>query len=119
MYVNITGSKNNKDVYIYPSYRKANSKISSRIHRKLGKYNELLQQFSGDADRLMTWAKQEAAKNTAEYNAKKEKVSVEFSQTYRIPLDEEISETTVRSRMTFTQSLPILFMQGSFLLPAR
>ncbi|MFR7816090.1 MAG: hypothetical protein ACLU22_00975 [Clostridium sp.] len=25
-----------------------NGKTSSRIHRKLGKYNELLQQFSGD-----------------------------------------------------------------------
>ncbi|MEI3301408.1 MAG: IS1634 family transposase [Eubacterium sp.] len=139
MYICITGSDNNKDVYIKQSYRKTNGKTSSRIHRKLGKYNELLQQFSGDTDKLMAWAKEEAAKDTAEYNAKKEKVSVEFSQTYRIPLDEEkdpsiqdicfcssyaanygwitsaeISETTVRSRMTFTRSLPILFMQGSF-----
>ena len=40
MYVNITGSKNNKDVYIYQSYRKANGKPSSRIYRKLGKYND-------------------------------------------------------------------------------
>ena len=35
MYVNITGSKNNKDVYIYQSYRKANGKPSSHIYRKL------------------------------------------------------------------------------------
>ena len=89
MYVNITGRKNNKDVYIYQSYRKSNGKASSRIYRKLGKYNDLLERFSGDADRLMAWAKEEAAKDTVEYNAKKEKVSVEFSQTYRIPLDEE------------------------------
>ena len=27
MYVNITGSKNNKDVYIYQSYRKANGNL--------------------------------------------------------------------------------------------
>ena len=27
MYVNITGSKNNKDVYIYQSYRKSNGKL--------------------------------------------------------------------------------------------
>lgn len=53
MYVNITGSKNNKDVYIYQSYRKSNGKASSRIYRKLGKYNDLLEQFSGDADKLM------------------------------------------------------------------
>ena len=37
MYVNITGSANNKDVYIYQSYRKENGKTSSRIYRKLGK----------------------------------------------------------------------------------
>ena len=43
MYVNITGSSNNKDVYIYQSYRKENGKTSSRIFKKLGKYNELLE----------------------------------------------------------------------------
>ena len=46
MYVNITGSPNNKDVYIYQSYRKGNGKSSSRIYKKLGKYNDLLEQFS-------------------------------------------------------------------------
>ena len=91
MYVNITESKNNKDVYVYQSYKKANEKSSSRIYRKPGKYNDLLQQFSGDADKLMAWAKEEVAKDTAEYNIQKEKVSIDFSQTYRIPLDEERS----------------------------
>ena len=42
MYVNITGSANNKDVYIYQSYRKENGQTSSRIYKKLGKYNQLL-----------------------------------------------------------------------------
>ena len=37
MYVNITGSANNKDVYIYQSFRKENGKTSSRIYKKLGK----------------------------------------------------------------------------------
>ena len=36
MYINITGSKDNKDVYITQSYRKENSKTSSRIYKKLG-----------------------------------------------------------------------------------
>lgn len=89
MYVNITGSQNNKDVYIYQSYRKENGKSSSRIFRKLGKYNDLLEQFSGDEDALMAWAKAEAAKDTALFNAKKEKVSVDFSQTARIPLNDQ------------------------------
>ena len=47
MYVNITGSANNKDVYIYQSYRKENGKTSSRIYRKLGKFNDLLARFDG------------------------------------------------------------------------
>ena len=68
MYVNITGSKNNKDVYITQSYRKSDGKTSSRIYRKLGKLNDLLEQFSGDEGKMMAWAKAEAAKETALYN---------------------------------------------------
>ena len=89
MYVNITGSPNNKDVYIYQSYRKSNGKSSSRIYKKLGKYNDLLEQFSGDKEKMMVWAKAAAAKETALYNQQKEQVSVTFSQTARIPLEEE------------------------------
>ena len=91
MYVNITGSANNKDVYIYQSYRKESGKTSSRIYRKLGKFNDLLARFDGDKDKMMAWAKEEAAKDTAAYNKQKEKVSVQFSPAARIPLDEERS----------------------------
>ena len=89
MYVNITGSKNNKDVYIYQSFRKANGKRSSRIYKKLGKYNELLQNFSGNEEKMMEWARAEAAKETTLYNQQKEQISVTFSQVARIPLEEE------------------------------
>lgn len=89
MYVNITGSKNNKDVYIYQSFRKANGKPSSRIYKKLGKYNELLQKFSGNEEKMMEWARAEAAKETTLYNQPKEQISVTFSQVARIPLEEE------------------------------
>ncbi len=91
MYVNITGSANNKDVYIYQSYRKENGKTSSRIHRKLGKYNDLLARFNGDKDKMMAWAREEAAKDTAVYKMQNEKVSVDFSRNVRIPLNEERS----------------------------
>ena len=60
MYIAVTGSKNNKDVYIYQFFRKTDGKSSSRIYKKLGKYNALLEQFDGDADKLMAWAKNEA-----------------------------------------------------------
>ncbi len=63
MYVNITGSSNNKDIYIYQSYRKENGKTSSRIFKKLGKYNELLESFDNDKEKLMAWAKEEAERN--------------------------------------------------------
>lgn len=89
MYINITGSKNNKDVYIYQSYRKENGKSSSRIYKKLGKYNELLNQFDGDEEKLMLWAKEQAAAETELYNQKNGKVAVEFSKAAYIPMNEQ------------------------------
>ena len=88
MYIAVTGSKNNKDIYIYQSFRKKDGKSSSRIYKKLGKYNTLLKQFDGDADKLMAWAKAEAAKETELYNQHTGKVIVEFSQAACIPLNE-------------------------------
>ncbi len=89
MYIAITGVETNKDVYIYRSYRKENGKTSSKIHRKLGKLNELLAQFSGDYDAMMAWAKSEAEKDTAEYNARTSNVSISLSKTAYIPKNEE------------------------------
>ena len=80
MYIAITGSKNNKDVYIYRSFRKENGKSSSCIYKKLGKYNTLLEQFDGNEDKLMVWAKEQAAKETELYKQHTGKVSVEFSK---------------------------------------
>ena len=88
MYIAVTGSKNNKDVYIYQSFRKKDGKSSSRIYKKLGKYNALLEQFDGDEARLMAWAKNEAAKETKLYNERTGKVTVEFSQAACIPINE-------------------------------
>ena len=89
MYINITGSSNNKDVYIYQSYRKENGKTSSRIYKKLGKLNDLIAQFGGDKDKMMEWAKSEAKKETQLYNQKNGKVSVGFSQGARITKNEQ------------------------------
>ena len=88
MYIAITGSKNNKDIYIYQSFRKEDGRPSSRIYKKLGKYNALLEDFNGDKDKLMAWAKNEAAKETELYNQHNGKVIVEFSQASCIPLNE-------------------------------
>ena len=89
MYVNITGSSNNKDVYIYQSFRKENGKTSSHIYKKLGKMNDLLAQFDNDKDKMMAWARNEAKKETELYNQKTGKVSVDFSQGARITKNEQ------------------------------
>lgn len=91
MYIAVTGSKNNKDIYIYQSFRKENGKASSRIYKKLGKYNALLERFDGDHDRLMTWAKEQAAIETELYKQTTGTVTVEFSKAATIPLNEQRS----------------------------
>lgn len=91
MYIAVTGSKNNKDVYIYQSFRKENGKSSSRIYKKLGKYNTLLEQFHGDADKLMAWAKEQALQETKLYKEHTGKIAVEFSKAAAIPLNERRS----------------------------
>lgn len=85
MYVSITGNKGNQDVYIKQSYRKENGKTSSRIYKKLGKYNDLLAQFSGDETAMMDWAKKEVEKETLLYNQRREKVTVSFSPACPYP----------------------------------
>ena len=79
MYISITGNKGNQDVYIKQSYRKDNGKTSSRIYKKLGKYTDLLAQFSGDVAAMMDWAKKEAEKETLLYNQRREKVTVSLT----------------------------------------
>ena len=91
MYVSITGNKNNQDVYIKHSYRKEDGKTSSRIYKKLGKYNALLEQFNGDTDKLMSWAREQATKETELYKQHTGKVSVEFSKSAAIPMNDRRS----------------------------
>lgn len=89
MYAAINGTGNNKSVYIMQSFRKPDGKTSSRVFRKLGRLDELLQQFSGNQEQMMIWAKQEAAKDTENHSAKNANVSITLSQTAYIPKEEE------------------------------
>ena len=89
MYISLTGNSDNKDVYIKRSYRKDNGKTATQIHRKLGKLNELLEQFSGDYDAMMAWARSEAEKDTLDYNAKTGTVTISLSKGAYIPKNEE------------------------------
>lgn len=100
MYIAITGSKNNKDVYIYRSFRKENGKASSCIYKKLGKYNALLEQFDGNEDKLMVWAKGTGSKRKQNFiSSIPGKVSVEFSSSNFYTAD-QILETLRSMQMT-------------------
>ena len=105
MYIAVTGSKNNKDVYIYQSFRKKDGKSSSRIYKKLGKYNTLLNQFDGANEKLMAWAKSEAAKETELYNERTGKVTVEFSQAACIPMNEVRSFHAILTDLVYARVL--------------
>ena len=88
---------NNKDVYIYQSYRKDNGKTSSRIYKKLGKFNDLLERFHGDEQKLLIWAKEQAKIETKLYNQQKGTISVEFLRLH------------VFRKMNFVLFLPVIF----------
>lgn len=94
MYVAINGINNNKSVYIMQSYRKENGQTSSRVYRKLGRLDDLMNTFSNDKEKMMLWAKNEAAKDTEEFNKKNGTVSISFSKAATIPKNETRSFNT-------------------------
>lgn len=89
MYISITGVKANKDVYIIQSYRKDGNHTSSRVYKKLGKYNDLLKDFSGDNKKMMAWAKEEARRETELLIKENQNIIIEFSKNMKIPKGEE------------------------------
>lgn len=91
MYAAINGNGNSKALYIMQSFRKDDGGTSSRVYRKLGRLDELLERFGNDQDQMMAWAKKEAAKDTEEYLKKNGTVSISLSQAAYIPKDEERS----------------------------
>ena len=90
MYIAITGSKNNKDVYIYRSFRKENGKASSCIYKKLGKYNALLERLSDRTGNDGMEARR-AKYTKPDFIVHAGKVSVEFSKAATIPMNERRS----------------------------
>ena len=130
MYICITGSDNNKDVYIKQSYRKPNGKTSSRIHRKLGKYNDLLGQKKKPPKTLPnTTPKKKRSPSifrrpTAFHSMKKDPFmpATFFCSSYAANYDwttsSETSGITGRSPTIFTLFSRTLYTRESFLPPA-
>lgn len=73
--------------------------------KKLGKYNTLLNQFDGDNEKLMAWAKSEAAKETELYNERTGKVTVEFSHAACIPMNEVRSFHAILTDIVYARVL--------------
>ena len=84
MYAAINGVGNSRSLYIMHSFRKNNGKTSSRVFKKLGRLNDLLPSFDNDLDKLMAWAKQEAAKETKKLKSDSNVISVPFYPVSRI-----------------------------------
>ena len=63
MYAAVTETSKNKSVYIIQSYRKENGRTSSRVYRKVGRLDALLEEYHGDKDKMMA-GQYEAAKET-------------------------------------------------------
>ena len=67
MYINITGSKDNKDVYITQSYRRENGKTSSRIYKKLGSTMIFWLSFPGTKRKWWTGPKRKKLPSAPNY----------------------------------------------------
>lgn len=91
MYVAINGKGKSRALYVMQSFRKENGGTSSRVYRRLGRLDEMLERFGQDHDKMMVWAKSEAAKDTEEYRRKNGTVSITLSKSAYIPKDEERS----------------------------
>ena len=84
MYAAINGVGNSKSLYIMRSFRKNNGKTTSKVFKKLGRLDELLPSFDNDLDKLMAWAKQEAAMETEKQKNDSNVISVPFYPVSRI-----------------------------------
>ena len=91
MYAAVTGTGKNKSVYIIQSYRKENGRTSSRVYRKLGRLDALLEEYHGDKDKMMAWANAEAAKETQACRTQSGKIALFLSQSACIPKEEQRS----------------------------
>jgi len=80
MRLNIVKSKNAEQLYIIKSYRKNDGKTSTRIMKKLGSIASLLPQFDNDHEKVIAWAKEQAAIMTREESESAMKVAIELSE---------------------------------------
>ena len=103
MTYDFTFKEKSVDIIIINSGKKKKINYSYLDFKKIYEYDDLFEirlqskevllclkdGFENDKEKMMDWAKAEAAKETALYNQQREQISVRFSQTARIPLEEE------------------------------
>lgn len=88
MYIQIKGSKKDKYIYIIRSFRKEGGKTSSVIHKKLGKYTDLLEKFNSEEE-MLNWANEEAKKETESFVNEQSKLQILFDPSSLIEIDKE------------------------------
>lgn len=80
MKLTISKSKNAEQLYICKSIRINKHKTTSQIVKKLGSVESLLPKFDNDRDKVISWAKEQAAIMTREENESMMKVAIEVSE---------------------------------------
>jgi len=89
MKITTSKSKNSESFYINHSYRNKDGKYTSKNIIRLGTLEELSKKLNTDRDGVMAWAKEQARIETEKYNKEQEAVSISFSPTLLIDVNQD------------------------------
>lgn len=68
MYLSVDGKGSARALYIKQSFHRGNGKNSTKVLKKLGKYDDLIKEFNGDKEKLMEWGKKKVAEETQAFS---------------------------------------------------
>lgn len=94
MYCTIAGKGKSKSIYLKETYRINSKKTSTKIVKKLGKYDELLEKFNGNEEKLLEWAKEQAKIETSNKTKDEKIVSVNLSAEKIIEKNNKLSKNS-------------------------
>lgn len=94
MYCTVAGKGKSKSIYLKETYRINSKKTSTKIVKKLGKYDELLEKFNGNEEKLLEWAKERAKIETSNKTKDEKIVSVNLSTEKIIEKNNKLSKNS-------------------------
>ena len=94
MYCTVAGKGKSKSMYLKETYRSNSKKTSTKIVKKLGKYDELLENFNGNEEKLLEWANEQAKIETSNKTKDEKIVSVNLSTEKIIEKNNKLSKNS-------------------------